>query len=273
MATRPLIAVIVVGLVASWAAADTAPARVAAMSELEINERVAGDVVAIGADVVLGPEASVSGHAVSIFGKVHVSPGATVEGRVIAVDSLASLTVDRVSGAEGRRADLGVKLLVAGGWLVATTLTAFLWPARVRRGASTLREQGFRTVALGLMMALTLVAALIAVIGLGPVMGVPLAVTIAVVFTAAKVLGLAVLGAGIGELLLRSLVPGRIVPVTVDVLVGVGVMLMARFVPVVGGAAWTVFVVVALGAAIFAVTMAAHHTSAGAAHNHGPLRQ
>ncbi len=231
------------------------------MSELEVNERVEGDVVAIGADVILGPEAVVGGHAVAIFGKVHLRPGARVEGRVIALSSLASLTVDRVRGPEGRRADLGVKLLVAGGWLLATTLLAFLWPTGVRRGAAILPQLGLRTVVLGLMVALTLVAALVAAIGLGPLVGVPLAITIAVAFTIGKALGLAVLGAGVGSAMLRRLIPGRLYQVTVNAFVGVAAMLMVRFVPVVGGVAWTALVVVALGAAIFAVTAATHRTA------------
>ncbi len=234
------------------------------MSDLSVNEQVEGDVVAIGGDVVLGPEAVVSGHAVSIFGKVHAEPGARVEGRVIALSSLASLTVDRVRGSDGRRADLGVKLLVAGVWLLITTLLAFLVPARVRRGAAILPQLALRAVVLGLMVALTLVAALVAVIGLGPLLGVPLAVTIAAVFTAGKAFGLAVLGAGLGSVVLRRLVPSRMFPVTVNVFVGVGVILMARFLPVVGGAAWTLIVVVALGAAVAALTMATHSTAAEA---------
>jgi hypothetical protein len=266
MASRPLIAIVATLLLAPLAAAADGPSRLATMSELAVNERVDGDVVAIGGDVVLGPSADVSGHAVSIFGKVHVQPGARIGGRVIAVDSLASLTVDRVRASEGRHADLGLRFLVAGGWLLATTLIAFLWPGFVRRGAAAVPELGLRAVILGVMVALTLVAALVAVLGLGPSMGVPLAITIAVAFTAGKAVGLAILGAAVGAAVLRRLVPGRLFPATAIVFVGVGAMLAVRFIPVVGGAAWTLLVVLALGAAVVALTMATDHPSAESSH-------
>jgi len=265
MATRPLIPIVLLALVTPWAAAEAAPGRLATMSELEVNEPVEGDVVAIGADVVLGPQAVVSGHAISIFGKVRVQPGARVGGRVIALSSLASLTVDRVRGTDGRRADLGVKLLVAGGWLLVTTLITFLWPARVRRGAAALTELGMRTVALGLLVAVTLVAALIAAIGFGPMVGVPLAVAIAVAFTVGKAFGLAVTGAWLGSAGLQRLAPGRVHPSTSAVFLGVAAMLMVRFLPVVGGAAWTAVVVVSLGAAVFAAAITIDRSSAKAA--------
>jgi hypothetical protein len=265
MAPRPLIAVIVALLLAP-SAADAGPSRFAAMTELAISERVDGDVVVVGADLVLGPSADVSGHAVAIFGKVHAADGARIGGRVIAVDSLASLTVDRVRGAQGRRVDLGLRLLVAGGWLLATTLLGFLWPAGVRRGAAALSRLGLRTGLLGVMVALTLVAALVAAIGLGPAVGVPLALAIAVAFTAGKAVGLTVLGARLGSAALRRLIPGRLFPVTVDVFVGVGCMLMVRFIPAVGGGAWTLLVVVALGAAIVALIMTTDRAPAEASH-------
>jgi hypothetical protein len=265
MAPRALIAIAVAMLLAPLVAASDGPSRFSTMSELAINEPIEGDVVAIGADVVLGPSAEVSGHAVSVFGDVRVDPGATVGGRVIAVDSLASLTVDRVREPGGRRTDLGLRLLVSGCWLLATTLIAFLWPRFIRVGAAAVPDLGLRAVVLGVMVALTLVAALVAVIGLGPSMGVPLAVTIAAVFTAGKAVGLATLGAGLGSLLLRRLIPGRLFPVTVTVFVGVAAMLMVRFLPAVGGVAWTLLVILALGAAVAAITLAAGRASAEAA--------
>jgi hypothetical protein len=262
MVFRPLIVAIVGALIVPWAAVEAAPSVLSVASELEIDEPVDGDVVALGADLVLGPGAVVTGHAVSIFGEVHVAPGARVEGRVIALSSLASLTVDRVDGRQGRRVDLGVKMLVAGGWLLATTLVAFLWPTRVRRASTTLPGFGWRTVALGLLVALTLVAALIAALGLGPLVGVPVAVAIALAFTAGKALGLAVLGAALGSAILQRLIPSRVHPVTTTVFVGVVGMLVVRFLPVVGGGAWTVLVVVCLGAAVSALITATQPSTA-----------
>jgi hypothetical protein len=261
MAARRLIPIIVLGLiVAGSAAVHAGPAKVATLTELEVNEVVDGDVVVIGGDIVLGPEAVVRGHAVAVFGAVRMQPGATVEGRSIAMSSLASLSLTPVAGERQDQLFTAVRVLTAGTWLFVTTLIAFLWPTRVRRGAAALPQLGLKSVVLGLMVAATLVAALIAVIGLGPMMGIPLATLVGLAFLAVKALGLTVLGGGLGGALLRRLRPSRVHPVTLHVFVGVLVLLMARFLPVVGGAAWTVVVMVALGAGVMSVTMVPNHT-------------
>ena len=50
---------------------------------------------------------------------------------------------------------------------------------------------------------------------------------------------------------------GRALPLTLAAFVGVLLLLMARFLPVVGGGAWTLVSRAALGAGVFALTMAA----------------
>lgn len=260
MATRRLIALLVLGLILGHGQTVMAStAKVGALSELRVNEEVDGDVVAIGGDVVLGPEARVHGHAVSIFGSVRVEPGAQVDGRVIGLSSLASLSLASVEEGGGlHRLDTGLRFVTAGGWLFVTTLIAFLWPAPIRRGVAALPQLGAKTLVLGVMVAITLLAGLIAVIGLGPFLGLPLAAALAVAFLVVKALGLAVLGGGVGTAILRRVVPSRIMPITTEVFVGVVVMLMVRFLPVVGGMAWTVLVLVALGTGVFVATLAQH---------------
>jgi hypothetical protein len=263
MATRRLIPVILLGtILAHVAMADAAPARIATLTELEVNEVIDGDVVAIGGDIVLGPDALVRGHAVSVFGSVRTQPGARVEGRIIALSSLASLSLEPVAGEDRDQLFTAVRVLTAGSWLLATTLIAFLWPARVRRGSSMLPQLGFKTVILGLMVAVTLVAALIAVLGLGPMLGMPLTALVGVAFLAIKALGLAVVGGFLGRVLLGRLRPSRLFPTTIHVFLGVLALLVVRFLPVVGGAAWTVVVMVALGAGVFSAVTAPNHKSA-----------
>ena len=135
---------------------------------------------------MLGPDAVVRGHAVAIFGSVRAAPGARVEGRMIGLASLAGLAVEPATDDGGPRLRMAVRLLTAGAWLLATTLIAFLWPARIRYGVSVLPQLGFKVAVLGGMVAVTLVAALIAAIGLGPLAGPPLAALLAVAFLAVK---------------------------------------------------------------------------------------
>jgi len=257
MAPRRLILLAALGLlVAHGAVAWGAPTRVAVLSELRVDELVEGDVVALAGDVVLGPQADVRGHAVAVFGEVRAEAGAQVAGRMIGLSSLAGLAVEPTAGEDGARLRIAVRLIIAGGWLLATTLIAVLWSARIRYGVAVLPSLGFRVAVLGALVALTLLAALIAAIGLGPAIGLPLAAALGFGFLAVKAVGLAVLGGRLGLAVLGRLAIGRALPLTAGVFVGVLAMLMARFLPVVGGAAWTVLSLAALGAGVFALTMA-----------------
>jgi hypothetical protein len=269
MANPRLIGAAVVSclLILSSGLAVAAPGRVTALSELVINETVDGDVVAIGGDVVLGPSAEVHGHVVAMYGRVQRDPAARVDGRVIAVSSLSGLHLEQA----GRGVEVAVRLLVAGSWLFATTLIAFVLPGRVRFGVWLVGSVGAKMMVLGVLVYITLFAALVAVVGLGPTLGVPLFMTLALAFELVKALGLAVLGAWLGGALLHR-VTDRPLPVTAHVFVGVTFMLAARVVPVVGGVAWTVLSVVALGAAVFTVALAPEPGAARAARSTGAPR-
>ena len=67
------------------AMAGAAEGRVAALESLRVEERVDGDVVVLGGDVVVGREAHVTGHVVAVFGTVRMEEGARVDGRVCLV--------------------------------------------------------------------------------------------------------------------------------------------------------------------------------------------
>jgi len=265
MAPRRLILLAALGLlVVHGTVAWASPARVATLSDLRIDGLVEGDAVALAGDVVLGPHADVRGHAVAIFGEVRAEPGARVGGRMIGLSSLAGLAVAPAVGEDDARLRIAMRLLISGGWLLATTLIAALWSARVRGGVAVLPVLGLKVAVLGAMVALTLLAALIAAIGLGPALGLPLAAALGAAFLAVKAVGLAVLGGGVGLALLGRLAAGRAMPLSVAVFVGVLAMLMARFLPVVGGVAWTVLSLAAVGAGLFALTMAAQPSPAQA---------
>jgi len=258
MATRRLILPVLVGILAlgGSALAGAAPMRAAALESLSVNDEVDGDVVVIGGDVHLGPQARIRGHVVSVYGTVTVEEGAQVEGRVIAMSSLANPTLRSIDGVPDRGLAMAVRLTAAGGWLLATTLAAFLFPVRIRYGVWIQPSFGVKALMLGLLVAVTLVAALVAVVGMGPTIGVPLAIVVIAVFLAVKTAGLATLGAGLGVALMARILPGRSLPLTANVFVGVTMMMMVRFLPLVGGFAWTLVTVVALGFGVLALAMA-----------------
>ncbi len=253
---------------------EAAPGRAAVLTDLEVNEFIEGDVVVFGADLVLGAQARVTGDAVAVGGSVRIMPGAEVGrhvvavfgaveidgdaeigGRVLSLSSLASLATGAgVVAGRSHHVSFAMRLLASGGWLLVTTGLAFLFPIRMRFAAWSVPAFGVRIPALGLMMALTAVASLLAALGLGPALGVPVVAALMVLFLIAKSLGLTVLGCVVGTWVLRRWVRHPL-PISLEVFVGVLVLLALRFTPVVGETLWTLISVTALGASIAVISV------------------
>jgi hypothetical protein len=142
-----------------------------------------------------------------------------------------------------------MRLLTTGGWLLVTTGLAFLFPSRMRYGAWAVPSLGIQVPALGMMAGLTVFASMIAALGLGPALGVPLVGGLMLVFFVAKAVGLTVLGCWIGASLLRRWLRHPL-PISLEVFVGVLVLLAVRFLPAIGETMWTLISMVALGACI-----------------------
>jgi hypothetical protein len=279
-----VLAVLTVAVIGLTGAVQAQPGQTAVLADLEINRPIAGDAVVFGADLVLGPHASVSGDAVSVggnvvladgatvnrhvvamLGEVEVAPGARVGGRVLSFASLATLARGRGNEQHVLQVDMGLRLLASGGWLLVTTGLAFLFPARMRYGAWSLPSLGLRVPALGTLVALTIVASLVAALGFGPALGVPLAAGLMVVFFAAKCFGLTVVGCAVGNAVLRRWIHHP-TPISLEVFVGVLALLALRFLPVVGETLWTVVTLVALGAGVAALGVGPRQPAVDALH-------
>ncbi|MBD3852808.1 MAG: hypothetical protein IFK93_15985 [Acidobacteria bacterium] len=251
--------------------AEASSGRTAVLSDLRIDERVAGDVVVFGADLELGPGARVEGDAVAIGGDIRVAEGAVVTrhvvavlggadvpvsadigGRVLCFSSPATLLSTSTTRGSSLRTDFSMHLLAAGGWLLVTTGLAFLFPARMRFGAWAVPSLGIKIPALGMMAGLTVFASLIAALGLGPALGVPLVGGFMVIFFVARAVGLTVLGCWIGTMVLKRWVHHPL-PISLEVFVGVLVLLAVRFLPLIGETLWTLISLIALGASIAAL--------------------
>ena len=168
---RTVAALVAALLVAGPAMAWPGPGRMAALTDVEVNGPVSGDVIVLAGNIEVGPSARVEGHVIALFGRVSVDPAARVAGRVLSVSSLATVTLFPVEGTGSARLDAALRLLAVGVWLVVTSLLAFLFPARLRHGVSLLPRLGLRVVALGALIVATFIAALVAVLALGPGLG------------------------------------------------------------------------------------------------------
>ncbi len=253
--------------------AEAAPGRAAVLADLEINESVEGDVVVFGADLVLGAQARVTGDAIAVGGDIRIAPGAEVGrhvvsvfgvveidgdaeigGRVLSLSSLTSLATGAGVAERPHQVSFAMRLLASGGWLLVTTGIAFLFPIKMRLAAWSVPGFGVRIPALGLMIALTAVASLLAALGLGPALGVPLVAALMVLFFIAKSLGLTVLGCVVGAWVLRRWVHYPL-PISLEVFVGVLVLLALRFMPIMGETLWTLISIIALGASIAVISV------------------
>jgi hypothetical protein len=251
--------------------------RTSILSDLRIDDRVVGDVVVFGADIELGPDARVEGdavavggdirvakgavvtrHVVAVFGGVEVPKDADIGGKVLCFSSLATLLSTSSVRESSLHTNVSMRVLAAGGWLLVTTGLAFLFPTRMRYGSWALPSLGIKVPALGMMAGLTVFASLIAALGLGPVLGVPLVGGLMVVFFVARAVGLTVLGGWIGVMALKRRVRHPL-PISLEVFVGVLVLLAVRFLPVIGETIWTLISLVALGASIAVLGVSTDH--------------
>jgi len=253
--------------------ADAAPARTTVFNDIVVNERVDGDVVAFGADVYLGPLADVEGdvvvvdgdlhldsgarvgrHVLAIFGAVEAAPDALVTGRTLAFSSLSNVVLVPGDGTPFQ-VNFAIRLLTSGGWLLVTTALAFGFAVRLRYGVWILPALGVRVLVLGVAVAVTFFAAVVAVFGLGPSLGMPLAAALTVIFFALRAVGLTVIGGLIGGALLKRWL-GRPLPLTAEVFAGVLVVLALRFLPAVGGMLWSIVSLASLGSGVICLATA-----------------
>jgi len=285
MVRRPLTPLIGLAIIVAAGQAPAAtPPRTTVFNDIVVNERVEGDVVAFEADVHLGPLADVDGdvvvvggdlrldarsrvgrHVLAIFGDIRADPGSVVEGRTLAFSSLSNVALDPDHEAP-LQVGLAVRLLTSGGWLLITTALAFGLTTRLRYGVWLLPRLGLKVLVLGVAAGITFFAAVVAVLGLGPSLGVPLAAALTVVFFAARAVGLTVLGGFLGASLLRFWSVGPL-PLTLEVFLGVLMLLVLRFVPLIGGIAWSLCALAALGTGILTLgaTMTDREVVAGLA--------
>lgn len=256
MALRRRLRVVVIGAVVAFAAGQAAagPGRASLLEPIVINGRVDGDVVAMGANIKLGPKADVRGHVVALFGAVQRDPGAQVEGRVIGIRSLAGGVLTQEGAVVPVAVRVGMDLLLASVWLVVATVLAALLPGRVVTGAWTMNRLGLRVLGVGVMVVVTVIMALLAAVSLGPGVAVPVLTMLMLLAVAAKAFGLTLLGAALGGRL-SAAVAGARLPVAACTFIGVGVLVGVRFVPVIGGLTWAAVSVWAVGAGLLGVAL------------------
>lgn len=223
---------------------------------VEVTGRVDGDVVVLGGDVRLGPEAEVGGDVFVLGGTIHAHPGARAGGRMVSYPTASSALVTLVEGPSlgvgfASPVVLGAKLALLAAW-AALLLVLFAASGRqLLETADGIRREPLRSFVTGLTGVLALVlTALFFSAFTGGLVGVPLLVLVVLLALILKLWGMVAvfyaLGSWLGQHLLRR---RRMRPLNAATL-GLVALGILKFLPYVGVWVWTAATLIGIGASL-----------------------
>lgn len=239
-------------IVAGEALSDVA----ALEGSVDITGRVAGDVVVLGGDARLGPEAWVGGDVFVLGGTIQAAPGAHTAGRMVSYPTASSAMVTLVEGPSfglGFTSPLvlGTKLALLAAW-AALLLVLFAASGRqLLETADGVRREPFRSFATGLTGILALVlTALFFSAFTGGLVGVPLLALVVLLALLLKLWGMVAVFYALGDWLARRLLRRpRMRPLNAAT-IGLLVLGIVKFLPYVGIWVWTAATLIGIGAAL-----------------------
>jgi len=237
--------------------AGEALSDVAAMEgSVEVTGRVAGDVVVLGGDARLGPEAQVGGDVFVLGGTIQAAPGAHAAGRMVSYPTASSALVTLVEGPSfglhfTSPLVLGTKLALLAAW-AALLLVLFAATGRqLLETADGVRREPFRSFATGLtgVLALVLTAMFFSAFT-GGLVGVPLLALVVLLALLLKLWGMVAVFYALGDWLARHLFRRHRMRPLNAATIGLLVMGLVKFLPYVGIWVWTAATLIGIGAAL-----------------------
>ncbi|HEX3131395.1 MAG TPA: polymer-forming cytoskeletal protein [Thermoanaerobaculia bacterium] len=222
----------------------------------EVTGRVDGDIVVLGGDARLGPQAQVGGDVFVLGGTVHADPGARVSGRMVSYPTASSAMVTLVEGPSlglGFTSPLvvGAKLALLASW-AALLLVLFAASGRqLLETADGIRREPFRSFVTGLTGVLALIlTALFFSAFTGGLVGVPLLMLVVLLGMILKLWGMVAVFYALGDWMARRLLRRpRLRPLNAATL-GLLVLGLVKFLPWVGVWVWTAATLIGIGAAL-----------------------
>jgi hypothetical protein len=239
-------------IVAGEALSDVA----ALEGSVEVTGRVAGDVVVLGGDARLGPEAQVGGDVFVLGGTIQAAPGAHAGGRMVSYPTASSAMITLVEGPSfglgfTSPVVLGTKLALLAAW-AALLLVLFAASGRqLLETADGVRREPFRSFMTGLtgVLALVLTAMFFSAFT-GGLVGVPLLVLVVLLAMLLKLWGMVAVFYALGDWLARRLFRRpRMRPLNAAT-IGLLVLGALKFLPYVGIWVWTAATLIGMGAAL-----------------------
>lgn len=239
-------------IVAGEALSDVA----ALEGSVEVTGRVAGDVVVLGGDARLGPEAQVGGDVFVLGGTIQAAPGAHAAGRMVSYPTASSALVTLVEGPSfglGFTSPLvlGTKLALLAAWAALLLLLFAATGRQLLETADGVRREPFRSFATGLtgVLALVLTAMFFSAFT-GGLVGVPLLVLVVLLALLLKLWGMVAVFYALGDWLARRFLRRpRMRPLNAAT-IGLLVMGVVKFLPYVGIWVWTAATLIGIGAAL-----------------------
>lgn len=223
---------------------------------VEVTGRVDGDVVVLGGDVRLGPEAEVGGDIFVLGGTIRAAPGAHAGGRMVSYPTASSALVTLVEGPSmglgfTSPVVMGAKLALLAAW-AALLLVLFASSGRqLLETADGVRREPLRSFATGLTGVLALVlTALFFSAFTGGLVGVPLLVLVVLLALILKLWGMVAVFYALGDWLGRRLLRRRRMRPLNAATLGLVAMGILKFLPYVGIWAWTAATLIGMGAAL-----------------------
>jgi hypothetical protein len=223
----------------------------------QIDGTVRGDVVVVSGDIVLGPNSTVGHDVASFGGKVVRDPSAKVGGRITAPalslqglnDQVQVVTSPQApaSPSDSLAASAGtgwpdrlVSFFVTGGisliFLVVGLVIASVVPSRVAVAGATLEAEPVPSIIVGLIISFLLlpVVLILAVVLMISLVGIVLLPVLAVGVVVALLFGLVTLSSWLGRRVYEAThhgAPQNVMPVPLQVLMGMAVVLGGTFLP------------------------------------------
>ena len=231
-------------------------ADVAAVNgSVEVSGRVAHDVIVLGGDARLHPSARIGGDVSVLGGVVRAAPGAQVGGRMVSYPTASSALLTLVEGPTlglGFASPLvvGTKLALLAAWAALLLLLFAASGREVLSTADDVRREPFRSFFVGLtaVLAIVLTGLLFSVFTNG-LAGVPLLVLVVLVALLLKLWGMVAVFYALGDWLTRRVLHRRMRPLSAATL-GLLVMGVVKFLPLVGVWTWTAATLIGIGAAL-----------------------
>ncbi len=223
---------------------------------VEVTGRVEGDVVVLGGDARLGPEAQVGGDIFVVGGTVRAEPGARVAGRMVSYPTASSAMITLMEGPSlnlgfSSPLVLGAKLALLASWAALLVVLFAASGRQILETADGIRREPFRSFATGLTGVLALIlTALFFSAFTGGLVGVPLLVLIVLLGMILKLWGMVAVFYALGDWLSRRVLRRhRVRPLNAATL-GLVVLGIAKFIPWIGVWAWTAATLIGIGAAL-----------------------